>query len=344
MRLGRKHIAAIVFALPIAGMLVAWSGMIGIDARSGHWRATEWLLHWAMRSSVRTAAMSVTAPEKLNDEALPMVAGHFERGCAICHGSPAVERSPATLAMLPRPPDLSQVVGSWSDEELFVIIEDGVRYTGMPAWPAAGRSDEVWAMVAFMRRLPDMSAADYRRLSTAGAEESAAPAGVGYCQSCHAAERLSSGGQVPDLFGQSETYLLESLRAYARGDRPSGVMELAVSGMDETAMADAARFYARRVREGTVSTVTTSEPAERGRQLAERGDPIRKIPACDACHDGRNPRYPLIDGQPASYIRTQLELFKAGLRGGTAHSKLMTEASRSLEPQDIEALTRHYGR
>ena len=57
--------------------------------------------------------------------------------------------------MLPAPPDLKDKIAGWSDAELFQIVQHGVRFTGMPAWPAAGREDEAWAMVAFLRRYPN---------------------------------------------------------------------------------------------------------------------------------------------------------------------------------------------
>ena len=44
---------------------------------------------------------------------------------------------------------LEDSVVDWSDEELFWIVKNGFKYTGMPAWPAQGRDDEVWAQVAF---------------------------------------------------------------------------------------------------------------------------------------------------------------------------------------------------
>jgi hypothetical protein len=70
--------------------------------------------------------------------------------------------------MLPSPPDLSTAVRDWRDRELFWIVKHGIKYTGMPAWVAAQRDDEVWAIVAFLRRLPTLDAAGYRELALGG--------------------------------------------------------------------------------------------------------------------------------------------------------------------------------
>jgi mono/diheme cytochrome c family protein len=134
-------------------VLGAWIGFLNVGASSGHWKITDWFLHFAMRSSVRTYALAVDVPAELPREAAQPAAGHFARGCAICHGAPGEPRSPAALRMLPQPPDLADVVGEWNNAQLFRIVKHGVRFTGMPAWPMQDRDDEVWAMVAFLREL-----------------------------------------------------------------------------------------------------------------------------------------------------------------------------------------------
>ena len=67
--------------------------------------------------------------------------------------------------MLPEPPDLAPLISTWTDEQLFEIVQHGVRFTGRPAWPTQERPDEVWSMVAFLRQLPDMDANRYQELS-----------------------------------------------------------------------------------------------------------------------------------------------------------------------------------
>ncbi len=100
-------------------LLVGWLGLVPIGASGGHWAATDWFLHWVMRNSVRTAALGTATPPLEDPAMLPLGAGHFEVGCAVCHGSPAQDRSAAALAMLPPPPVLSEVVPTWTDAQLF---------------------------------------------------------------------------------------------------------------------------------------------------------------------------------------------------------------------------------
>lgn len=339
MRIGWKHVVAAALAVFCGGMLIAWLGLIDIRASSGHWRATNGFLHWVMRSSVRTAAIGIEVPDLDNPAYLPLAAGHYEIACADCHGSPERARSPTVLAMLPPPPDLRDVVGLWSDAELFQIVRHGVRYTGMPAWPAANRDDEVWAMVAFLRRYREFDAAEYSRLrGDAGGQGSMQDAALAGCETCHASARSNADSLVPRIDGQSEAYLVASLKSFRSGVRPSGVMQTAVGALDDADIARLAKIYADRPKD---DRALPEPPA-----LVRAGDALRRIPACSTCHDkpGLNPAYPALSGLSRGYVRNQLTLFAAGTRGGTAYRDLMTRAARNLSAEDIEMLAAYYGR
>jgi cytochrome c553 len=338
-----KHLIILAVLAPVLGFGFAWSGVMSVRASSGHWVVTDWFLHWVMRNSVATASLSVTPPP-LDDPALvPPAAGHFETGCATCHGSPAQGRSPAVLAMLPPPPDLKMVVPEWSDAQLFEIVKHGVRFTGMPSWPTAARDDEVWAMVAFLRKLPDMNGEAYMRASglhgmgTAG-EVSPLPI---TCESCHAEAKLNDQSLIPRLAGQSEAYLLEALKAYHAGNRPSGFMEVAVATLPEESLPELARYYA--TQQIAPRAVPSVDPLlfEAGARLAQEGRSADKIPACLSCHDraGANPGYPKISGQNSAYLSRQLNLFREGVRGGGNAQHLMTSAAKNLSDADIAALS-----
>lgn len=295
MLIGWKQIAGLVLAGMVAAFLVAWSGIIGVGASTGHWKATDWFLHWVMRSSVRTAAIGTPVPA-FTEGMLPMAAGHFEKGCALCHGSPALPPPASVRNMLPAPPDLKDKISEWSDAELFQVVQHGVRFTGMPAWPVAGREDEAWAMVAFLRRYPQLDAAGYRDLAGfAAARSTTMDSVIETCNGCHAPDRLDGQSLIPQLAGQSVTYLEQALAAYAGGTRGSGVMAVAIEGLDDKERRAIARHFARRT---AALRQTASADAARGEALALKGDPAKRIPACLSCHDktGANPAFPSLSG------------------------------------------------
>src|SRR3546814_371868 len=126
--------------------------------------------------------------------------------------------------MTPHPPFLPPKIEEWDPEELFYIVKHGVKFTGMPGWPATDRDDEIWAMTAFLLQLPDLSPEDYHLLAFGEAKQSAAaepleelsgpsapsiPSIVQQnCARCHGTAGLGRGtGAFPRLAGQHREYL-----------------------------------------------------------------------------------------------------------------------------------------
>ena len=91
--------------------------------------------------------------------------------------------------LYPQPPDLAVTAGVYSDGELFWILKHGIKMTGMPAW--SDHSDaELWATVAFIKKLPDMSEQDYATLVMANMAHGA--------QHHHSGEEGRPGPTAPD--------------------------------------------------------------------------------------------------------------------------------------------------
>jgi hypothetical protein len=135
------ELAAILLVLGLAGGLVAVSGIVPVKASSGHWAITEWLLQFGKRRSLDTHTMGLQLPS-LEDPALVLKgAGHYENGCRPCHGSPEFRRPRIAAAMLPPAPYLVPIIAQRDPDELFYVVKHGIKFTGMPAWPAQQRDD-----------------------------------------------------------------------------------------------------------------------------------------------------------------------------------------------------------
>lgn len=250
--------------LPLAGialaLLVGWSGLVSIAASSGHFAVVQWFLHWTFNNAVATQSLPISVPEGI-DLADPLLvqraAGHFASGCAPCHGAPGQLQSPITRNMMPWPPRLEDNVGNWRDRELYWIGLHGVKYSGMPSWATGQRPDEVWAMVAFLRALPDLTPERYRELALDTGEGSvpaqgfealgqAADPALADCARCHGYDGRGRGaaGSFPNIGGQPEAYLFATLAAFASGTRESGIMTPAAGIHDEATLRRLARHYA----------------------------------------------------------------------------------------------------
>lgn len=96
------------------------------------------------------------------------------RGCTTCHGGPGVMWAKFSEGLRPDPPDLKEVVGDLTPAQIFWVVKNGINMTGMPSFATAEVPDqEIWAIAAFAKKLPDVSEADYKAW-TAGVS---APAG-----------------------------------------------------------------------------------------------------------------------------------------------------------------------
>jgi cytochrome c553 len=337
------------------GFLFLWSGLFNVSASRGHWKGTEWLLTFAMHNSVRTHASGISAPP-LNDENLMILgAGHFHSGCAYCHGAPGVPISPIAQAMLPPPPDLVTAPRHWRTRELFWIVKNGIKYTGMPAWADPQREDEVWAVVAFLHRLPALDEQAYRDLALgdltippqSGRDlASTASSVTGGCERCHGSDRHAPRSRlVPILNGQTPEYLAQSLDEYARGRRPSGIMRPLADELSREEVARVAAYFA-----GLSMPPRTADahaPAgasiERGRTLAENGDVATKVPSCTACHGPDALRtYPRLAGQNAPYMANRLRLWKAGMAPGSDGAAIMAPIAAAMTNRQIEDVVAYF--
>ncbi|HEX2336810.1 MAG TPA: c-type cytochrome [Hyphomicrobiaceae bacterium] len=323
--------------------LLAWSGIYNVAASTGHWAVVDWFLAFGMRNSVDLRANAITAPVLDRPDLIRLGAAHFHGGCAFCHGAPGVPVSPIARQMLPSPPHLATSMRTWTDEELFWIVQHGIKYTGMPGWVALERADEIWAVVAFLKRLPEMDANSYRELALGRVELASQSAEASACARCHgAADSGPASALVPILHGQPEPFLIAALKEYAQGSRRSGIMQPLAADLGAHDMQRLAAYYAK-LPPRRPDNSAHSSTSERGRQLATEGDPVNGIPACEPCH-GRSglARYPRLAGQNAAYMEAQLGLWAAGHHTSTAGGAIMGPIAQRLSEADIKAVSAYF--
>jgi len=117
-----------------------------------------------MQRSVSERAKSVQAPTQFTEEQTKEGALDFSEMCVGCHGAPGEERGEIGKGLNPSPPSLAEVVPSWSSAEIFWILKNGIRMTGMPAFGPTHSNDRLWSIVAFVKQLPKMTADDYKKM------------------------------------------------------------------------------------------------------------------------------------------------------------------------------------
>jgi mono/diheme cytochrome c family protein len=148
----------------LGGVGVIYSGAYDIGSDTPHWGVTYQAFETARVRPIKAHAARVTPPAGLDDQAkILMGTEHFADHCAVCHGAPGVPKGDIANGLYPQPPDLAVTAKRYTDAELFWIIKHGIKMTGMPGWADHG-DDELWATVAFLRKLPGMTPDDYAKL------------------------------------------------------------------------------------------------------------------------------------------------------------------------------------
>ena len=123
-------------------LTVAYSGAYNIAATEDHTPFVRWVFTTTMHNSVDDRAADVNSPTEFSQAMVEEGAAEYKAMCQHCHAGPGVQRSEWAEGMLPKPPHLVDEASEWEPNEIFWLVKHGLKYTGMPSWPAAERDDE----------------------------------------------------------------------------------------------------------------------------------------------------------------------------------------------------------
>jgi mono/diheme cytochrome c family protein len=155
--IGAASLAAVGFA---ALVLAVWFASGGIGAKRAPGRFEAAVARRARSLAIPRTARSLRNPVAWTPEAAHDGMAHFADHCAVCHANDGSGDTEMGRGLYPRAPDMRRAATqSLSDGELFYIIENGVRLTGMPAWGARTEESEAasWRLVHFIRHLPKLT-------------------------------------------------------------------------------------------------------------------------------------------------------------------------------------------
>ncbi len=117
------------------------------------------LRSWALPRSARSARNPFSVSPALLQES----ARHFADHCASCHGNDGSGATEIGRNLFPRAPDMRlDATQHLSDGELYYLIHNGIRWTGMPAWGDSDNDMDSWKLVLFIRHLPQLSPAELK--------------------------------------------------------------------------------------------------------------------------------------------------------------------------------------
>ncbi|MFT5888513.1 MAG: mono/diheme cytochrome c family protein [Zhongshania sp.] len=170
--------AVAVFSLIVVAAAI-YAGVYPIGADTPHNKLTHWLLETVRERSIAVASKDISVPDLNRVDLLLEGAVDYNEMCSACHLQPGQQSSELSLGLYPAPPNFSgddeAERGDYGGTEQqaqrqFWIIKHGIKASGMPAWGPTHSDERIWAMVAFLQKLPDMSALQYQVLSQAEME------------------------------------------------------------------------------------------------------------------------------------------------------------------------------
>jgi mono/diheme cytochrome c family protein len=162
-------LAVLLIVLAVIGAALFMTVRHGLSARQQPTVMEETLARGVRHFAIPAAMRDLRNPVPLTDEVLAEGRAHWADHCATCHGNDGSGDTEIGRNLYPRPPDMrAPRTQSLSDGELFAIIKNGVRLTGMPAWgDPSGRDDvSTWHLVHFIRHLPKITPQELEQMKS----------------------------------------------------------------------------------------------------------------------------------------------------------------------------------
>jgi mono/diheme cytochrome c family protein len=162
------RLLVLILVIAAAAVGFIFSGLYDVSASTPDRGLIRWALVTTQRYSVHRAVEGIKGKVKVPDLEDPRLLRtgivHYQEMCATCHGAPGVNISEIGQGLNPDPPELSDV-GRDEPEETFWIVKNGIKMTGMPAFGVTHTDNEIWAIVAFTRKMGKLTPQQYQALA-----------------------------------------------------------------------------------------------------------------------------------------------------------------------------------
>jgi len=144
--------------------LLVYAGIYNVAADIPHTQPVFWLMTTVRERSIAVRAAGAVVPSDLADpKRIAAGAGQYAEMCSGCHLAPGMKRTEISQGLYPRAPELRRGSRLTPAEE-FWVVKHGVKMTGMPAWGVTHNDELLWDVVAFLRKLPELTADQYQTL------------------------------------------------------------------------------------------------------------------------------------------------------------------------------------
>jgi len=157
-----KIVIGTLCVLIIAAFGVALSGIYNVSATVPHLTSTTQFLTLVRDRSIARHSRGIALPSFDTPGLAEAGVIHFNETCRKCHGAPGQPMEEFAEGLYPAAPSLRRIFNRLDRAEVFWVISNGLKMTGMPAFDVNHKPEEIAAMVAFLGKLPELDAQGYR--------------------------------------------------------------------------------------------------------------------------------------------------------------------------------------
>jgi mono/diheme cytochrome c family protein len=157
-------VAGTLAVLAIGGVAFIGSGVYNIGADDHHTKIVLTIIEQLRERSIAARSGSIDAHFVEEPARVAAGAQHYAALCVGCHLAPGVSQSAIRRGLYPHPPNLAQEEQQQA-QRAFWVIKHGIKMSAMPAWGMTLDDDDIWNVVAFIRKMPDMTPDTYQELS-----------------------------------------------------------------------------------------------------------------------------------------------------------------------------------
>lgn len=154
---------ALLAGFGAAALGIYW-GLYNVAADEPHSQSVYSLLATVRDRSIAVRTADITVPPDLSEPGrIASGAGQYVHMCSSCHLAPGMKRTEISRGLYPRAPELRRGSRATPAED-FWVVKHGIKATGMPAWGVTHSDKLLWDMVAFLRKLPELSSDEYEAI------------------------------------------------------------------------------------------------------------------------------------------------------------------------------------
>ena len=145
-------------------LVFIYSGWYNVSAMKKEGGIMKWVLVTTREHSIDSRSEDIPVPDLNDSSKIKEGFAHYNQMCAGCHGAPGMEETELSKGLNPHAPYLPKAAKYIDPSEMFWVTKNGIEMTGMPAWGKTHSDEKIWAIVAFVKKLPSLTSQQYRQM------------------------------------------------------------------------------------------------------------------------------------------------------------------------------------